>query len=412
MKWIDKYISKAVVRELSVKKKDPNLQRAPIDSVEWDFFKTAPSLWRKEVDDWKQAREARRDPHNPVTYLLQQTYADNMIDRVLFRQISNRVLRITNKQFLLKKPDGTTNWTTTNFINQKWFRKLVKQALLSKFYGYSMVYINRWAPGAIQDHIVIPREHLIPEKNLLIKNITDRTGLTYTDFPNFLIYMSLGDDAIGELEGIGPLTILKRHSWASWDAFEQIFGLPLRIAKTMVNTPKHLNELQSALDQMGRDGSMIIDKMVDIEYKESTRTDAFRVFDEKRKAVNEEICVAVNGETMTTFDGSSRSQGEVHLLTLEEITAEDVKDVQDWFNNEFIHVLRNLSYPIPEGEYIQIASSSIIKPVDRIKIDESISKMGFNIDPGFIEDTYDVVLDKENPRSQGYRDPNQLSFFV
>ena len=54
---------------------------------------------------------------------------------------------------------------------------------------------------------------------------------------------------------------------------------------------------------------------------------------------------------------------------------------------------------------------------EKVKIDESISRMGFNFDAEYIEETYNVVLDKDNPtkavtNAPVFQDPTQLGFFV
>jgi hypothetical protein len=385
-----------------------------------DYFRTYQSLYRKELSDWMEARESRHHPITPTTYRLQQLYKDALIDNVLRRQISNRMLRVSNKSFQVKDKNGMVNDDLTSMISTRWFRSIVKQALYSKMFGYSLVYINDWKPGAINSAISLPRELVIPERGILLRQITDMDGLRYGDYPNFLVYIQLEEDAIGALEAIAPLTILKRHSWASWDEFEQIFGLPLRIAKTMVQTEKHLNELETWLQMMGTAAYAILPKTDDIEIKPNEQTDSFNVFNEKRKAVNEEICIGINGQTMTTLDGSSRSQSETHIKTMEEITNDDIQDVKDWFNASFINVMRALGYNIPEGSYLDIISNTIIPIEKRSEIDLRIFQMGHKLDKNYIEETYNVVVDdsepvngpgQKEPADDQVKDPTQLGFF-
>jgi len=420
-KYVDNYINRKVELKLSAGKEPPIPKQPLMDdmskAVVLDYFRTYQSLYRKELDDWMEARQARHHPVNPTTYRLQQLYKDSLIDVFLRRQISNRTLRVTNKIFQIKDKDGVIDTEATKSLQTSWFRSIIKQAIYSKMFGYSMIYINNWKPGDIQTVRSLPRELVIPERGILLKQIQDLDGLKYSDYPNFLIYIQLEEDAVGMLEAIAPLTILKRHSWASWDEFEQIFGMPLRIAKTMVQTEKHLNELESWLAMMGTAAYAILPKTDEIEIKPNEQTDSFNVFNEKRRAVNEEIAVGINGQTMTTLQGSSRSQGEVHLKTQEEITNEDIQDIRDWFNSTFINTMRALGYTIPDGHNLDIISNTVVPIEEKAKIDESISRMGFNLDAEYIEETYNVVLDKENPIRQNnnapsFQDPTQLGFFV
>ncbi len=417
----NKYISKSLATAPTTGKlgKTPPININHTEgSYEIDYFHFYQSLYRKEIDDWKEARIIRRDPFRPSTYYMQQLYNDAMLDIRLYKATETRIMRVVNKQFLLMDKNGVPDVERSKFLKKKWFKHIVKRAIESKFYGYSAILLQDLTPDRIPVLKDIPRENVIPELGIILKNAMNQTGehLTYADFPNYIVYMQLESDAVGLLEKLTPLTIFKRHSWASWDEFEQIFGVPLRIARTMmIDNKKHTDELQSWLETMGTSAYAIFDKRVDLEVKENNRSDAHQVFSQKISIINQEISIGVLGQTMTTEDGASRSQAEVHSETLEEITTADIADVEEWFNDEFAPVLRNWGYDIPDGYTLQITSTAQIKPIDKIKIDGVLMQNGFNLDHEYIEQTYEVKLDGENPKSEKtetQKQPEALSFFV
>ncbi len=395
----------------------------PNGSYEIDYFRFYESLYRKEVVDWQQARVNRHDPFNPITYPIQQLYKDALLDNHLAGAIENRILRVVNKQHLLKDKDGCADFERSKYVKTKWFKHLIRKALESKFYGYSAVFISDATSGMIRKVVDVPRENVIPERRVLLKNSFNPSGesLFYPDFSNFIIYIQLMPDAIGMLESVAPMTIFKRHSWASWDEFEQIFGVPIRIAKTMIDTKKHKDDLQKWLENMGTSSYGIFDKRVDLEIKESNRSDASKVFLDKINIINKEMSKRILGQTMTMDDGSSKSQSEVHLQTLEEITSADISDIEDWFNTEFIDVMRAWGYDLPEGYHLDITANTAVNPADKIKVDGILMANGWNFDKDYVESTYEVVLDKENPRTEGTPAPGDTlqkqqafinSFFV
>lgn len=380
--------------------------------MEIDYFHFYESLYRKEVNDWQNSRIVRRDPFNPITYPIQQLYKDAMLDNHLQGAIENRILRVVNKEFVLKDPEGVVDPERSRFIQKRWFRHMVRKAMESKFYGYSLCFINDFGSGNIRKVTDIARENVIPERGLLLKEAYNPSGeaIHYPLFPNYLIYIQLMPDAVGILERIAPMTIYKRHSWASWDEFEQIFGVPIRIARTMINTEKHKNELQSWLETMGTSSYAILDKQVDIEVKENQKSDSFNVFLQKIEVINKEISKGIVGQTMTMDDGSSQSQAEVHRQTYQEITDADIMDVQDWASDDFLPVMRNLGYDIPEGYYVELLEKAVIKPQEKIKIDGELLRAGVNLTDDYLEDTYEVKVDRNNPRTT--REPSEsLSFF-
>ncbi len=371
------------------------------DKMEIDYFRFYESLYRKEITDWIQAREVRHNPFNPLTYHLQQLYKDAMLDNHLQGAISNRILRVLNKEFVLKDAEGNIDRKISTQIQTKWFRKLVRKAMESYFYGYSIVFVND-LNSTSRSLVDIPRENILPEKGRIVKNSFDAnsSAINFREFPNFFIYIQLGDDPFGILERVAPMTIFKRHSWGSWDEFEQLFGVPIRIARTMINTEKHKDELQKWLEAMGTSSYAIFDKQTEIEIKENSKADAFNVFYKKIEAVNKEISKGVVGQTMTMDDGSSQSQANVHMEVYNEITSSDITDIQDWVNDDLIPVLQNWGFNIPEGYYFEIIEKQVIKPLDKIKIDQVLLTAGYNIKPDYIEEFYGTPLDEKEPRNQ------------
>lgn len=391
--------------------KMPPITPIPKQTYEVDYFQLYESLYRKEISDWQEARAARRDPHNPSTYLLQQCYKDAMLDNHLAGAIENRILRVINKQYIIKDASGVPDDQRSKYLRAKWFRFVVRKAIESKFFGYSLIFINNATPGNIVNAIELPRENVIPEKRILLKNALNCSGeyINIDDYPNYLIYIQLSANAIGLLEQVVPLTIFKRHSWAAWDEFEQVFGVPIRIARTMIDTKKHRDDLQQWLENMGMLSYAIFDKRVDIEIKENNKSDSFNVFAQKINLINKEISKAVLGQTMTMDDGSSQSQARVHLAILDEITNADIADIEDWFNSYFINIMRAWGYDLPAGYYLDIVANASLDPAEKIKVDEALMRQGWNLDKDYIERTYEVKLDESNPRNSP-PDTTQLNY--
>jgi hypothetical protein len=152
------------------------------------------------------------------------------------------------------------------------------------------------------------------------------------------------------------------------------------------------------LEMMGTSSYAIFDKQTEIEIKENQRSDAFQVFYQKVQAINKEISKGIVGQTMTMDDGSSQSQANVHLQIYDEITEADIQNIQDWATDDLFPVLRFWGFDIPEGYYMSIVEKEVIKPENKIKIDEVLLRAGYNIKPEYIEETYGTPLDEKEPR--------------
>lgn len=372
-----------------------------------DLQRVTQSMYRREIDDWRTARYARYSIESPRTYLLQQAYTDAMIDAHLTANIENRILRVTNKEFVIKNKNGDIDSDKTKLLGKQWFGQLIRYAVESIFYGYSLLWIKEYNEQ-LQNFSIqhIDRQHVIPERGIIVKSISDDTGLPFADYPNNLIYLQL-NDSIGLLEKIVPLAILKRHSWANWDDFEQLFGIPIRVAKTQDPTAGHIAKLTGWLQRMGTSAYAVLPKSVDIEIKENNRADAYEVFLKKIEAVNTEISKLINGQTMTMDNGSSRSQSETHLQTQTEITNSDITKIENWFNESFIYTLRNYGLPFADGDYLDIYEKQRVTASAKILIDKVLLENGYTLDKDYLQSTYDTVIDKTPQTS----DKQSLSFF-
>lgn len=355
-----------------------------------DTIRHKRRLWRKELNDWQQARQARYSTEKPRTDLLQEVYQDIMLDGHLTAVTEQRTLRTTNKNFIFAI-DGKKDETMTEFIKDKeWFETLIDEAHQSTFFGYSLLWIKEFTKGEIKEVDLINRSLVIPERKALISNYTSNKEIDYTTMPNILLYAQFYDQ-IGLLEKAAPYTILKRHSWGSWDEFEELFGIPIRIAKIASQSDTVKTEVAGWLEEMGSAPYGVFPLGTEIDIKENSKGDAFNVFYQKIKALDAELSKLVIHQTMTTENGSSKSQGEVHERTMEEVIYADEKKILAFLNNRLVPAMRNLGYKIPEKAKIIVGKTT--NPQEQIKIDGELMRNGVGLTQNYIQETYGVEVE-------------------
>jgi len=201
----------------------------------------------------------------------------------------------------------------------------------------------------------------------------------------------------GILEKAAPYTILKRHSWGSWDEFEELFGVPIRIAKIASQSDTVKNEVAGWLEEMGSAPYGVFPIGTEIEIKENSKGDAFNVFYQKIKALREELSMLVLHQTMTTENGSSKSQGTVHENTLKELIFADEKKMLSILNDKLLPVMRIHKYSIPEGYKIAVAQTK--DPSEQIKIDSEFLRSGYILPKSYIEEVYGTEI-QQMPNAQ------------
>ena len=96
-------------------------------------------MQRREIRDWQEARSQWEDTAYPRTHPLQLVYKDALLDPHLHAATQNRLMRITQKQFVLQNESGEKDDKLSPILQQEWFTQLAGYALEATFYGYSLV---------------------------------------------------------------------------------------------------------------------------------------------------------------------------------------------------------------------------------------------------------------------------------
>lgn len=125
------------------------------------------------------------------------------------------------------------------------------------------------------------------------------------------------DDDLGLLLKVAPYVIYKRGGFGDWAQFVELFGMPIRIGKynSLDDTSRRM--LIEAFETAGSAPYMVVPKESEIETTLMSGTTNGALYDDFRKACNEEILITILGQTMTTQSGSSLSQSQVHLAVQE-----------------------------------------------------------------------------------------------
>ena len=367
-----------------------------------DVIRRQRRLWRKELNDWQSARFALYNSEMPRTYPMQEVYEDIMLDGHLTGITENRTLRTTNKDFIFTI-DGIKDDGLTEFIkDQEWFDKLIEEAHKSTYYGYSLLWVKDFVKGEIKELELLPRGLVVPQHKVLLYSFDADKGIDFSEIKDVLLYAQFYSE-VGLLEKAAVYTILKRHSWGSWDEFEELFGIPIRIAKIASQSETVKNEVAGWLEEMGSAPYGVFPIGTEVDIKENSKSDAFNVFFKKIEALDKELSKLVLHQTMTTENGSSKSQGNIHENTLAEVIYNDEKKMLSFLNKRLVPAMRLLGYSIPDKAKIAVEKTT--DPNNQITIDGVLLKNGYVLSQGYIEETYGVEV-QLMPAGKAQQQPN------
>lgn len=153
-------------------------------------------------------------------------------------------------------------------------------------------------------------------------------------------------------------TLFKRNGIRFWNIFLDKFGSPTAVGKFRPGTPKSdRDKLLSALQAIATDSGIVIPEGMVVELLEAARSGTGD-YDKLVRYMDEAIAKVVLSQTMTTQDGSSLSQAQVHAGVKLEVVKADADLMSDSFNSSVARWWTDINYGA------DVASPRLIREVE------------------------------------------------
>lgn len=400
--------------------------RKRVQKMVIDLQRATDALTRQDLRDWRQSWQMAVNVDSPNRQRLYDIYRDAMVDLHLSGCIEQRKGFVMSRSFKLVDTSGNENEEARHFLEQSWFKQLLKYALDSTYWGHSLIElgdITTDGDGCIcYDGVkLIPRKHVIPEYGRVVTDLGQdwTSGIDYRQPPysDWLIEAGLPDD-LGLLLKAATQTIPKKNMLAFWDTFGEIFGMPMRIARTTSRDEKEKAKLMDMLNKAGNSLSMVASTETEIEFVESSRGDAHNVYDKRIDRANSELSKLIIGQTMTIEDGSSLSQSQTHLTVFENLVESDRDMLRDIVNNQLLPRMAKHGFPI-KGLRFEWDDAVDYTPEQQVAYEKMIADR-YEVDPKYFAEKYSMPVgerrqvavpkEEDEKKSKGKRH-NARSFF-
>lgn len=166
--------------------------------------------------------------------------------------------------------------------------------------------------------------------------------------------------------------------------------MPMRIARTTTRDEKELSKMEKMMAEMGTEGWGIFQQGTDIEVVESTKGDAFNVYDRRIDRANSELSKLIIGQTMTIEDGSSLSQSETHLEVFQNLVEADCDMLRDAINNQLIPRMIRHGFPL-QGIHFDWDYSVDYTPEQQVAYEQLVLN-NYEVDPSYFEEKYNMPV--------------------
>ena len=378
-------------------------ERNRAKSLSVELLQQTQALTKKDIKNWRMAWQQAINVENPNRIPLYSIYYDTEVDSHLEGCVGQRTDMVMKKAFRLMDTKGNENPEATELFETPWFKDIMRLALQSRYWGHSLIQLGDVVAvngkPAFDGVRLIPRQHVRPEFGVIVKNQSDdrKDGFDYrhSEMANWCVEAG-GSYDLGLFLKVALHAIPKRNMLAFWDQFGEIFGMPIRIAKTASRDPKDKAVIERMLDGMGAAPWGLFPEGTSIEVVETTRGDAFNVYDRRVDRANSEISKAILKQTMTIEDGASRAQGEVHLTIFQNVIDSDADFIRDLVNYSLIPKMLTHGFPL-KGLVFNWDESIDYTPEQQWQIETMVADR-FDIDPKYFIDKYNIpIIGKKEP---------------
>jgi hypothetical protein len=222
-------------------------------------------------------------------------------------------------------------------------------------------------------------------------NDEPQKGVSYKDGTVAKWCLGIGEPKnLGLLLKVAPQTLSKKNMLTYWDTFGEVFGMPIRVVKLSSRDPQERAEAERMMRESGALTWALLPAGSEIELKETSRGDVFNVYDRRVERCNSEMSKIILGQTMTTDNGSSHSQAEVHLKILENIIFRDADFIRDIVNRKLIPFLLMHGFPVKDMRF-DWNESIDWTPEQQIQIEQMLIN-SYEIDPKYFVEKYNIPV--------------------
>lgn len=276
---------------------------------------------------------------------------------------------------------------------------IVEKMLWGTFYGYSVAEVLWQKQGdlvGIQDIRVRNRRrfHFDIDQQPRLKTFDSPFGEVLPDRKFWHFCCGAADDDEPYGRGLAHwlywLVFFKKVDLRWWVRYLELYAQPTRVGKYPAGSDdKAKKVLWQALGSFGVDDQIMIPEGMMVELLEAGRAGTAD-YDTLHSKLDEAIAKVILSQTMTTDNGSSMSQAQVHQDVSETIIEADADLIATSFNTSVIPWLVAYNYPgqqvaLPKFAYKIENAPDLVALVDR---DAKIAALGYPPTAEYVASTY------------------------
>ncbi len=346
------------------------------------------------IDKWRTALQSAENVRNPLRRQLLEIYKELMLDAHTYAIVDKRIRAVTRQKFRYVEDNKDTTEINKAF-ESPWFQKTIRHIMEARFWGFSLIEFPV-ENGLISHAKLIPRQNCRPELGIVVlTNSSENTGIEYRLEPyNRYVLEVYLEDELGLLNIAACNVILKRGGTVDYANFIEMFGAPIRQYEYDPSVPGAREETEKVAQDSGNSAAIVTPRdWTTLTLHQSSQSGTNPVHHTFIQDLKEELSILILGNSMTTQNGSSRSQAEVHQDEQDNMTQDDRQFVEQVLNFDLKPKLEALGYPVGSGMFRPDDTDNI--PIDiQLQMDLQIKAAGIAIDDDYFYEKYKIPKPK------------------
>lgn len=366
----------------------------PVDVKKGSFtISTEPAMiLPADIQTLKTALLMAKGKYNEYRISLYDMYENSIqFDSILSSLIYQRVFATSGKKLQYTINDQPVESIKTITDSPK-FGEFIFDLLNARiFWGMGLFefYKTKWGNQELFDYSMIPIKHIDPFAKIVrqYQYGSGQDDKSYTDMDN-VIFVG-GDDDFGLLQTAIVDAIRKRDLMNNWSNYARLAGNNF---ERIVYKSGELDPVRRAsmLNSLQTRDSRTMDFPDDIDYKVENMSSSQQnqLFKEFSGYLDDSLTRLILGQTMTTTDGASLSQAQVHERTQETIFDADGQLLLNILNYDFVEVLP--IFGVSNAGKWSFVENAGTKQNDQIEFDLKLKELGYLFTPQQIAQRYGI----------------------
>ena len=332
-----------------------------------------------EIANFKIAIQAAKGQYSQQRGMIYDMYQNAIdFDSILIGLIEQRLIATTGKklQYLVNEEPSPRGKALTD---TPLFNESIRDVVLSQvFWGMGLFEFGKkkWNNQELFDYFQIPIKHIDPYQKVVRETqySSSQNDKTYEGIDNVLF---VGEkDNFGLLQQLTMLALYKRAAINDWAKYTKLAGTNFRILKYR-GAQLGKKEREGVLDKVANfaGGAVDLPQDIDLTTENQTSSSQNALFENYVAYLDEQMTKIVLGSTMTTDNGSSRSQAEVHERTTETLLDADSAMLLNVLNYDFYEIGVKM-YGLPEGGRWSYIENAGTKQLEQIEMDLKLKELG------------------------------------